>query len=108
MDETTVKVLAIIQARLQIQMGALAIALQHPNPNESLGAQWGKLARSVSLPALLQHVQTGTNQVRLMAEAVECEDGDRILEINRELQVLDQLIQEGLAGLWTVPPRTEN
>lgn len=105
MDETTVKVMAMIQARLQVLVGSLAIVLRHPIPHEPFGEQWGRLSRTVPFPALLRVTETGAKQIRLMAEAVETKDAARLVEIERELAVLDQLIQAGLAELWTVPPR---
>lgn len=105
MDEATVKVLALLQARLQVQLGSLAVALQHPVPHEPFGEQWGRLSRSVPFPALVRQAETGAKQIRLMAEVFETKDPARLAEIAREFAVLDELIRTGLDGLWSVPPR---
>lgn len=107
MDETTVKVMAVIQARLQVLVGTLAIVLRNPSPSEPFGEHWGRLNRAVPYPVLKEASETGIKQIRLMAEMVETQDPARALEIVRELTVLDQLILTGLAALWTVPPRSK-
>ena len=105
MDETTIKILATIQVRLQVQMGALLVVLAHPIPGQPIGEQWGRLSREVSVQAMLGAADTVTKQIRLMAELFETTDENRKLEIVHELGILDQLIQAGLAALWHVPPR---
>lgn len=105
MDETTIKVMALIQARLQAQFSAFVAVLSHPLPNQSLAQQVGDLMRSVPQEALQRQSLIGVQQIRLTAELIETKDQVRAVEIVRELLVLDQLIQAGLAELWTVPPR---
>ena len=46
-------------------------------------------------------------QIRLMAELAEETDETRSAELLRELLLLDQLIQTGLAELWNIPSRSE-
>jgi hypothetical protein len=81
MDETTVKVMALIQARLQVLAGSLAITLRHPVPHEPFREQWGRLNRGVPYPLLQEASETGAKQIRLMAEMVETQDPARALEI---------------------------
>jgi len=105
MDETTLQVMALIQARMQVLVGAMAVTLRDPIPDQSFGEQLGRFMRSVPLPQLLAVAETGAQQIRLMAEMYETKDPARKEETMRELLVLDQLIQAGLAELWSVPPR---
>lgn len=107
MEETTVKVMALIQARFQVQLLSLIAVLSRPIPGVSVGEQWSKLYLDVSQKNTSALGQTGAKQIRLMAELAEETDETRSAELLRELLILDRSIQTGLAELWNIPSRSE-
>jgi len=106
MDETTMKVMVVMQTRLQLQMLSLLAVVARPIPGVPLPKQWTELLQRLEVKTQETN-DIGLKQIRLLAEMMETKDEKRKEEIRRELAVLDGLIQSGLAGLWNVPPRPE-
>jgi hypothetical protein len=108
MDETTTKVLTMIQTRWTIQFASLIAAVSRPIPGTPLGQQVVDLTNRVPHEKVSEIGNTVMNQIRLLAGIMdETTTNERRTELFQELMVLDGLIQAGLSRLWSVPPHSE-